>query len=696
MFRDSVLLRLSVILVVVAAVLFAGCCCCTPGPTDYCGDGVCDSWEDSSSCPEDCGTVIFPTPTPLPQYTPSTTPLNLTEAKWTVMVYLDGDNNLEGYGLDDFNEMEAVGSTSDVNIIVQMDRTEYMDWLFGGDWSETRRFRVEKDYDTDTITTLHVQSLGEKNMGDPETLIDFADWTMTNYPAEHYALIIWDHGAGWPIVAIDDDNGEDGITMDELSYALGEIKEKNNDEKLDIIGFDACLMAMLEVAYQVQPYADVMVSSEESEPADGWDYTPFLQALSADPDMGSHELATRITESYLDYYQVVNKDESVTLSAVDLNKLDKLTTSVDAFSLALVDAMPEEGNWRQMAQATTYSEKYGGDYYGYLDLKDFANMVSYFTNESSVKQAALNVSMAVDEVVISNVHGTEHKYSHGLSIDATEYAAVQSSDYPDLEFSRANSWSSFLRQYYGVKEERQEEIAMGAPGGIEKVEMDVSDEIVSYDYPIEIAANVSGTDIKEVDLMVFQEVMDSSGEPWYLLIDYAEFDAPVYQLEDGSTVDYWVDGNNEFYADWDATGLATVDDEGYVFTPLLPEGRGSDLYFVDGTYTVNATGEQFEGSLVFSGDSGELKYIWNYDEVSEVIPEKGDTFSALTLGFDLEEDSDIFDVEYEELVYGEEGWYIDWYLLEDGYYILAIYAEDFYDNSEVDFEYVYVANEEPW
>ena len=107
-------------------------------------------------------------------------------ADWTFMVYLDGDNNIEGDAIADFLEMAEVGSTTDLNIIVQLD-------LLGG--PNTRRFRVTQGMAPSEVDAL--EPIGEANMGDPQTLVDFVQWAATNYPAERYALVLWDHGGGW-------------------------------------------------------------------------------------------------------------------------------------------------------------------------------------------------------------------------------------------------------------------------------------------------------------------------------------------------------------------------------------------------------------------------------------------------------------------------------------------------------------------
>jgi hypothetical protein len=115
-----------------------------------------------------------------------------TTAKWTFMVYLDADNNLESFGIQDFLEMASVGSTAAVNILVQMDRGGY-DNQYGA-WTGTRRFLIQRN---DTPSVAPLEDMGEQNMGDPTVLRDFVIWGVTHYPAEHYALVIWNHGGGW-------------------------------------------------------------------------------------------------------------------------------------------------------------------------------------------------------------------------------------------------------------------------------------------------------------------------------------------------------------------------------------------------------------------------------------------------------------------------------------------------------------------
>jgi clostripain len=153
-------------------------------------------------------------------------------AEWTVMVYLDADNNLESAGIDDINEMEIVGSTTEVNIVVQVDRIPYSvlasnnegyaDDISNSNWTTTRRYYITQDFDPVQINSQLKSDLGELNMGDSQTLIDFTNWATINYPARKYLLVIWNHGGGFRSLSLtkdiawDDTSGGDKITMPEF------------------------------------------------------------------------------------------------------------------------------------------------------------------------------------------------------------------------------------------------------------------------------------------------------------------------------------------------------------------------------------------------------------------------------------------------------------------------------------------------
>jgi hypothetical protein len=252
------------------------------------------------------------------------------EVEWTFMVYMDGDNNLEGPGVEDFNEMEEAFkySTYQVNVIVQFDRIGGYD-TSNGDWEDCRRYAIQKDFDKSEMTSEVVKDMGEVNMGDPDTLVDFVTWGFEYYPAKKYAVVLWDHGGAWRGVCWDDTNltesgDADCITLPELRYALREIKQANNNRNLDLLGFDACSMAQTAIVHEVVDYVDVVCASGFVEPGDGWPYEMILPDLLAQPTMTKEELGERIAYHYQSSYSDRTEDPD-----------DSFRTSMAAFNTTM-------------------------------------------------------------------------------------------------------------------------------------------------------------------------------------------------------------------------------------------------------------------------------------------------------------------------------------------------------------------------
>ena len=372
--------------------------------------------------------------------------------EWTIMVYLDADNNLESAGIDDINEMEMVGSTTDVNIVVQVDRIPYsvlaannegyLDDISNNNWTTTRRYYITQDFDSIQINSQLISDLGELNMGTPQTLINFANWAVTNYPAKKYLLVIWNHGGGFRSaglakdIAWDDTSGGDKITMSELEYALSAISTQMG-KNVDIVGMDACFMAMTEVAYQIKDYADILVTSEESEPNDGWPYDSILSQLVSYPTMTPNQLATNIVDSYVFSYTA---SDNATQSAIDLSYINTLAGQLSTLALTIMsDTLTPSVNYINAA----YSSQYYGDW-DFIDLYDFCNKILIYSNNTNVQniavtiqQSLLNYTILRNGYIGSNVNG-----SRGLSIyfPYTYYDTY----YNNTNFAQDTQWDEML------------------------------------------------------------------------------------------------------------------------------------------------------------------------------------------------------------------------------------------------------------
>ena len=241
----------------------------------------------------------------------------------TVMVYMCGSNleTLSGSATADIGEMLGSDFDTDrVNLVVMAGGSRRWDKdLRSGEAGTVEFFRKRG-----ALKKKLLRPESGVNMGDPQTLTDFVRDSLRRYPAEEYALILWDHGAG-PLegVCLDELNEPDRISLDGLAQALHEARLP---QKLSWIGFDACLMSTLEVANAVAPYADYMIASEETEPATGWDYA-FLKGIEADG--GSVETARRIIDLYMETPR--EEGEALTLACTDLSRIDAVVTELDAF-----------------------------------------------------------------------------------------------------------------------------------------------------------------------------------------------------------------------------------------------------------------------------------------------------------------------------------------------------------------------------
>ncbi|HNV71360.1 MAG TPA: clostripain-related cysteine peptidase, partial [Candidatus Ozemobacteraceae bacterium] len=190
---------------------------------------------------------------------PVTIPQPLKE--WTFAVFLNADNNLDPFGVEDQVEMSKIGSSNWLNIVTLIDRERGP-----AQWNYIEKGKVTK-----------VKDMGELDMGDYKQFIDFVKFVKTNFPAKKYMIGIWNHGSGWKAagkivrgVSYDDSTGNH-ITTNQLVGALGEAK-KILGKNIDILNFDCCLMQMAEVVYACKDSCDYIVASEETEPGKGTPY----------------------------------------------------------------------------------------------------------------------------------------------------------------------------------------------------------------------------------------------------------------------------------------------------------------------------------------------------------------------------------------------------------------------------------------
>ncbi|MCL5036430.1 MAG: clostripain-related cysteine peptidase [Chloroflexi bacterium] len=374
--------------------------------------------------------------------------------KWTVMVYMDGDNNLEEYGIQDLNEMETQGSTDDVNFVVQFDRIPGNDST-NGNWTDTRRFYVTKDSNTSIINSQMVQDMGELDMSNPQTLVNFATWTMENYPARHYMLVLWNHGGGvksaeqravFKDICWDDTTGYNAaLTMVEMKTALSDIYTATG-KKIDLLAFDACYMDMLEIGYQARNYANYMAASENTEPGEGYPYNLIASDLVSNPNMTPAQLGISIVDNYNDFYSA---QSGICYSLTDLSKINAVRDAVNVLGQRLQTLSPSQNTIGQIAKN---SQRYD---YDFVDLRDFASgLIAEPEVTGDLRTAATGVWNLTAEGAGNFIYYERHNSGtpYGTAIFFPSLAwnssySTYSTKYSQLDFAADTQWNEFL-QYH--------------------------------------------------------------------------------------------------------------------------------------------------------------------------------------------------------------------------------------------------------
>jgi clostripain len=348
-------------------------------------------------------------------------------AEWTILFYMDSDNNLEAPQMNDLDEMMKVGSSANINIVVLADRSTkgekfrgYTDRAIGGiqNWTGAKLFFLERG------RLRELSDMGELNMGDPTTLKNFLLGVMPQFPAKRYGLIFGNHGEGWHGIVGDESHGGDSLNAGELPNALKEVTAQLG--KLELIGFDACLMANFETAQAISPYGKAMVASEELEPGNGWDYTPTLQALTANPAMDGFEFGKTIVNTYRNYYlgsDQGGRDKTVTLSVIDLAKIPAVETAANNLALSssgFLQANQREAFLRTARARKATSEFGAGDKEQegshFYDLAQYAENLKRQQPDAATISAADQVISAVKSAVVHKIAGEAHARSYGISI----------------------------------------------------------------------------------------------------------------------------------------------------------------------------------------------------------------------------------------------------------------------------------------
>lgn len=371
-----------------------------------------------------------------------TNPPGATGGSWTILMYSIADTDLEPFMMDDLDELGSIAGDSDLHITALVDRAgEYSDAGVVGldDWEGAKLLEL-----TQPGEAAVVEDLGDVDTGDPEVLAAFIEQGIKRYPADHYALVISDHGASWPGVGGDESADYNSLSLAELDAAIGQGIEAGGIESLDLLGFDACLMATYEVASTLAPHAQRMLASQELEPGHGWDYTAFAGAAAgADVD----ELGGALIDGFAAQAREEETDSSITLSLVDLTRMGE----VDAAMSELTAALRERVNTLAPTVGRTLAQTLGfgrtPDPIDDVHMSDLGILAGELSVDAvDIAPEAEAVVRAINDVVLDRVDGQATQGATGLSIYFPAKQDYYDPAYGDLSVD--TGWNEFLQTYY--------------------------------------------------------------------------------------------------------------------------------------------------------------------------------------------------------------------------------------------------------
>ena len=625
---------------------------------------------------------------------------------WLVMLYQDADDKvLEQDIMFDLNEAERAGSTDRVNIVAQVDRFRSA-YSGDGNWTGARRYHINQDNDLSKVHSEMVADLGEVNMSSSKTLIDFVTWAMSTYPADKYALILSDHGMGWPGGWSDADNSAssdsriplaarlgDELYLNEIDVALGKIRAQTGLDKFELIGMDACLMGQMEVFDALAPHARYAVASQEVEPALGWAYTGFLQALDQNPDQDGAALSQKIVSDYIVLDQrIVDRNaraeflsqaspfgraadisaaqlanqigQSSTLTALDLSQVSNLNESLNRLALALQNI-----DQSSIARARTYAQSFTSIFGNqvppsYIDLGNFLQLLTQRIGDPELAQAAGQMQTAIQQALIAEKHGPKRPGATGITIyfpnsqlyqspvtGAESYTAIAD------RFANDTLWDDFLAYHY-TGEQFQESIgravvpsgasAVRAPGAgqIQISTVTTSSKTAAPGSPVTLSAKISGDNVGYIHLLVGYYDRQANS---ILIADTDYLESSDTRQVNGIYYPDWGQGDFTLKFTWEPIVFAINDGTNTVTALFQPHSYGETFeqatYSVDGIYTYSDSGEQRSARLYFS--NGELTQVVSFSggdssgAPREITPNPGDQFTVLETWLDLDQSGNV-------------------------------------------------------
>lgn len=339
-----------------------------------------------------------------------------TQAAYTLMLYIcgstlecDADERVVGAASDDIDEILGVANQpSNVNILIETGGAK------GWENSSINENYIQRFYVKNKKLNFvenagsYTSTTNKANMGESATLESFLTWGINNYPADKYALVLWNHGGAVSGVCSDEYNLKeydlgDTLLTSEVATALKNTFTNTSASKLEWIGYDACIMNYLDNASVMADYANYLVGSQELENDDGWDYTGWVPTLYSSPTGATTTLLNKICKTFVDQYGTKQNDQC--LSVLDLSKMSTFTTEFNKYT----NNFTTSSHFNSIVSAFSSSLQFGQGIYGLADFSSFiAQMEKKF---SSISTTALKAAFndIVEYTYCGNVYSSSNK-----------------------------------------------------------------------------------------------------------------------------------------------------------------------------------------------------------------------------------------------------------------------------------------------
>lgn len=554
---------------------------------------------------------------------------------WAIYWYLCGSDleSENGFATTDLQEALSVNLPENVKIVIQSGgASAWQNELMSAD--SIGRYVIENG------DISQVDELEQANMGDPETLASFLSFCNENYPADHKMVVFWDHGGGSTSGAALDENFEgDCLTLPELREAFESTCTPDaSDQPYDIIGFDTCLMATVDVAGIFKDIGKYLVASEETEPGTGWAYDGWLGTLAGNTAISPADLGKSICDSFYSACEQYQLEDEITLSVTDLSKMDNVLEKYNNFGdEALLNVLQDTSFFETFGRAANGTERYGVSGDGGSDMADLSDMAAQ--SMDILPQTSKELIDAIADAVVYQVKGTYKSHANGLSC----YYSYSCQPEPFKGYKKGAGSNAFKYYFqYGLTGDVDEK-------GIEYIyglaESSETETPPSKSMPKKKTVNKKKLNNHKIDIVDNTAVLDIGGENASLLSD-VNFELAILN---GDTMVY-LGTDNDLESDWENgvfkdnfRGVWGGIDGHLVYMEVV----GTNDEYTTYSVPIKLNGEKCNLSVVYNYSAEKFEILGARSEFENGVADKdvkklkaGDEITTIHYAVDISGDTD--------------------------------------------------------